>query len=328
LVSRSGGARRIVIGAHRNPRTSVWWQIIWGIGAVVCTSSLSVMYMLMGSQTSNVVFIWAAFQATWMLARMSVYHFAEPMDVVARRVLVERPWDSLPSPMKARVLELVIVCAQYQTQLHARQPPLYNGDSFTSSQIASVLVDTPSMRHYPLTLPTDGHHSGVAVNVRAVVGDTILASAAWVSGLNRLTPEDLYDCCIVSISDDSSPGQVVAVPAVRFFSGAPAAVPKGVEWDVETSHVPEFIPKGAHNNGTGTWWYYVPCENGLWLLMKKETPNTIIGKQNAEIVNEAQITATLAPGNMNISLSHVDEVKHTAELSETARQVLLRLLVG
>jgi len=112
----------------------------------------------------------------------------------------------------------------------------------------------------------------------------------------------------------------MAIPAVRFV-----AHPEGS--DVETNQG-SFVPKGAPNVGTGNWWwYYVPCENGLWLLLKVEIPGTILGMQTAEIVNDAQITATLASGILNISLVHVDEIKHTAELSERSRRAAISLLV-
>jgi hypothetical protein len=326
-MAHSGGVRKIIIGAPRNPRTSVWWRMIWAVGAFVCTLCLILTYMLMRQQTNNIVFIWAGFQVSWMFVRIGVYHF-EPSDVVTRRMLAERPWHTLHAPTKARVLELVVACARYQTLVHPRGPSVYNGDSFTSSELASILIDTPLRKHYPL--PDGGHYDHITVNVWAVVGDTTLASAAWVSGSSGLGPRDFYDCCIVSLSVESSsvlPAHAkVAVPAVRFFQGTPVTVPR-VAFDVETNPMPQFIPKGAPNTGGGTWWYYVPCENSLWFLIKRETPNTITGKHKAEIVNDAQITATLSRGNMNISLTHVDEIKRTAELSEIARQAVIKLLV-
>ena len=324
-MAQSGGVRRIIIGASPNPRTSVWWRMIWAVGAFVCTSSLVVTYMLMRQQTDNIVLIWAGFQVTWMIGRTCVYHFAEPTDVVARRKLDERPWNSLSTSIKARVLELMIACAQYQASVHPRGLSVYNGDCFTSSELASILVDTPSRRSYPLHAD---HCDDIKVNVCAVVGDTVLSSAAWVSGLSGLGPRDLYDCCIVSLSSESScvlPAQSIAIPAVRFFRGDAAKVP-GAAFDIETNPMPQFVPKGAPNIGSGTWWYYVPCENGLWLLIKRETPHSIIGKHKAEIVNDAQITAALSRG-LNISLTHVDEIKRTVELSETARQAVIMLLM-
>ena len=201
-MAQSGGVRIIIIGAPSNPRTSVWWRMIWAVGAFVCTSSLIVTYILMRQQTNDIVFVWAGFQVSWMIVRMCVYHFAEPTDVVARRKLDERPWNSLSTSIKARVVELMVAYAQHQASVHPRGLYVYNGDSFTSSELASVLVDTPLRRSYPL--PNADQYDDITVNVYAVVGDTVLASAAWISGLSGLGPRDLYDCCIVRSEEHTS----------------------------------------------------------------------------------------------------------------------------
>jgi hypothetical protein len=174
----------------------------------------------------------------------------------------------------------------------------------------------------------------LTVDVQAVVGDTILSSAAWITGAKGLTPKDVFDCCIVSFSlppSSSLPARIIAIPAVRFIAGVSAS--SSQEFDVETNFptrgAPDFIPKGSPNvnESTNSWWYYIPCEHGLWLSMKIDVPGgTIIGKQTAQIVNDAQITATLARGNLNISLAHVNEIKHTAELAQRARNVVVSLL--
>lgn len=307
-MTYSRGTRKIILGAPCNPRTSLWWRIVWAVGAVVCLSSLILTYIFLKQQANEVVLLWTGFQLSWMLARLCVYHFGEPTDGVPLRMLVERPWDSIPESAKARVLELMVACAQYQTLVHPRTPALYNGDSFTSSELASILIDTPLRRQYPL--PNLGLCNRITVNVRAVVGDTTLASAVWISGLEGLTPEDLYDCCI-------------AIPAIRFFASIPE-----VPFDVSTNPIPQVLPKGSPCIGSGTWWYHVPCENGLWLQIKANTPDSIIGKQNAELVDDAHITDTLARGDWRVSLVHVDEIKRTVELSEMARQAVVKLLVG
>jgi len=136
-MTQSGGARRIIIGAPRNPRTSMWWRMIWAVGAFVCTLSLIITYMLMRQQTNDIVLVWVGFQVFWMIARMAIYHFAELTDVVACRKLNERLWNSLPTSIKARVLELMVACAQYQASVHPRGLSVYNGDSFISSELAS-----------------------------------------------------------------------------------------------------------------------------------------------------------------------------------------------
>lgn len=327
-IAHPGGTRKIIIGAHPNPKTSAWWRMIWGVGALVCTSSLILTYMTMRQQTNLVVILWTGFQVSWMSARMCVYHFAEPTDAVESRMIVKQPWDVLSMSTKTRVVGLMVACARYQTLMHPRGPLQYNGDSFALANLSSILIDTPLRRHYPLPDGQPGNR--VSVTILAVIGDTILSSAVWVSGWSGPGPKDLYDCCIISLlvdspSDSSSPASAIAIPAVRFFSDTETT--KAV-YDVENVPIPQFVPKGAGNSGSGAWWYYVPCENGLWLSIKINSPNIITGKQKAEIVNNAQITASLSGGKLNISLMHVDEVQRTAELSEMASWAVIKLLAG
>jgi hypothetical protein len=334
-MTRAGGVRKIIMGASSDPRASVWYQLIWAGGAFFCASSLILTYVLLGQQTGGVVRLWAGFQAIWLIARLVVHHLTELVDTGAHRVLVERPWDALPTPMRKRVVELMVAFARYLTLVHPRELEggRYTGDSFTSGELTSILVDTPSAMHYPLSTP---HHGHISVDVQAVIGDTMLSSAAWISGSKGLTPKDLYDCCIVSfsLSSSASPARTIAIPAVRFTTCTVMATHSEVpdmETNISTRHVlhAEFIPKGSPNMGTGNWWwYYVPYGNDLWLLLKTQIPGTILGKQTAEIVNSAQITATLASGILRISLAHVDEVKHAAKLSETSRCAMVSLLAG
>ena len=53
----------------------------------------------------------------------------------------------------------------------------------------------------------------------------------------------------------------------------------------------------------------------------------VVGKYTAEALTDIQVTAMLAEGDMNISLSHVDDIKQIVNLSEQARQILLQILV-
>ena len=53
----------------------------------------------------------------------------------------------------------------------------------------------------------------------------------------------------------------------------------------------------------------------------------VVGKYTAEALTDIQVTAMLAEGDMNISLSHVDDIKQIVDLSEQVRQILLQILV-
>ena len=167
-----------------------------------------------------------------------------------------------------------------------------------------------------------------------MIGDPTLSSAAWVAGAQDLTPTDLYDCCIISFRICSlkrdAPPQVITVPCARVLSGIPRFFkiwPQIVDEEVTRLPGPrQFVPKHTGNSG-GSWCYFVPCEAGLWLYFKKNMIEDVVGKYTAEALTDIQVTAMLAEGDMNISLSHVDDIKHIVNLSGQARQILLQILV-
>lgn len=53
----------------------------------------------------------------------------------------------------------------------------------------------------------------------------------------------------------------------------------------------------------------------------------VVEKHTAEIMTDLQVTAMLAEGDMNISLSSVDDIQQIVHLSEQVRQILLQILV-
>ncbi|KAJ7583393.1 hypothetical protein C8J56DRAFT_894089 [Mycena floridula] len=328
MVSRQGGPRKIILGASENPRTSLIWRVFWAMGAIVSTASIVLTYITMGQQPRTVVFIWAGFQLLWLAARILVYHLADPAaDPMALRMLVVRPWSVLPMGLKARVIELTLALSKCQSLVHPRGQPQYADDSFVSSDLTLISDDgikSPDLLVYPLS---DSTLSSVSVEIRAVFGDTSLSSAMWINGAYT-TPMDLYDSCIVVFSirqSASSPRRSVVVPAARVLSGT-AGMEARERLDPERN-MPVFVPKGAPNVGYGLiWFYWIPCRTGLWLQIQIPGRTKKAGIHEAEVRTDAQVTALLAAGTINVGLKHVDEVKATVELSRKARESLLDLL--
>ncbi|KAJ7802497.1 hypothetical protein B0H14DRAFT_2892144 [Mycena olivaceomarginata] len=143
-----------------------------------------------------------------------------------------------------------------------------------------------------------------------VIGDTLLSSVMWITG-SKITPMDLYDSCIVVFSlpkTKSAASRTIAVPAVRYSLAA------------------TFIPKGARNLGYGlTWWYWVPCGQGLWVQIRRPTEHRILDSCKGEIRTDEQVSELLTSGTLNIGLTTVEEVRTTLELSRKACDVLVEL---
>ncbi|KAJ7288887.1 hypothetical protein C8J57DRAFT_956726, partial [Mycena rebaudengoi] len=311
IVSRSGGYRKVILGVADNPRRLPIWRLFWVGGAMVSTSSIALMYVLLGQLTPSAVLFWAGFQLLWLGIRILVYHLGEPANPMSMRMLVVRPWSTLPVTLKERVIDLTFSLAKSQTLVHPRGLPQYMQDSFTTSDLELLLDGNKPHNIYPLP---DTYPPSFKVEIRAVFGDTSLSSAMWITG-SHTTPMDLYDSCIVvftvrETTSVFSPTHTVAIPASRVLSGVTTQI-----MDPE-NNLTSFVPRGVPNEGYGvTWWYWIPCRTGLWLQIQVPLDGKTIGIRQAEVRTDAQVSALLAAGKLNIGLKDVEEIRPVVELS-------------
>ena len=334
----AGGTRKIILGVSRNTRNAVPWKIMWGMGVLVCLPTIILTYMVLSHESNKILSIWVFFQILWTLVRIIVHHFAEPMSNSVDRIVVERLWSTLPSPLKDRVVKLMSALASYLTSVHPRGEIAYRTAAVAPEELRIIIFDSSPNLYYPLPQAIDSSSPPkkklIEIDINAVIGDPTLSSAAWIAGAQDLTPTDLYDCCIISFRictlKRDAPPQVITIPCARVLSGIPIFSKVGPQIvDEEVTRHPgprQFVPKHTGNSG-GNWCYFVPCEPGLWLYFKKDMTEDVVGKYTAEALTDIQVTAMLAEGDMNISLSHVDDIKQIVDLSEQARQILLQILV-
>ncbi|KAJ7656183.1 hypothetical protein B0H17DRAFT_1098509 [Mycena rosella] len=321
MVSRRGGRRKVVLGAAENSKTSFPWQLFWASSALILTASIIFSYIIMGQQPRPVVFIWASFQLLWLAVRIFVYHFADPANPTALRILVVRPWSTLPAQLKEHVIDLTFALAKCQSMIHPRGQAQYAGDTFASGDLTLISDGIKPPNLYSLL---DPNPTSFPVDIKAVFGDMMLSSAIWITG-SEVTPMDLYDSCIVVFSIRQSnhvafPRRSVAVPAARVLSGI------GMAFDAEKT-VPNYVPKGAPNLGYGlTWWYWIPCRTGLWLQIQIPAQGKTVGIHQVDVRTDAQVSGLLVAGSLNIGLKDVDEVKAAVALSRKAREACLELL--
>ncbi|KIJ47959.1 hypothetical protein M422DRAFT_777903 [Sphaerobolus stellatus SS14] len=324
-VGYEGGKRKVVLGAFDNPKLSLRWKIMWGAGALLCSSSLVLTYFLLGQEPRVVLFAWVGFQILWLALRISLYHFAERDDTLWEHALVGRSLDSLSLYMKHRVLLLTLALSKYQAHIHPRGEYSYKEDCFSGKEIA--LLRTASMSHsYPFN--NAGLSSSLKLRVIGVIGDTTLSSAAWITGKSKLTPMVVYDSCIVIFSLPPILGPnarhiTLAVPAVRVLSAS-----VDIPLDALENHTPVFVEKGSANHGRYlSWIYWIPYGEALWLYFATETDTMkIVGDHDAQILNDEQVTAKLTAGTLNISFMHVLDVKETLKTSQEAACALFELL--
>ncbi|KAJ7288941.1 hypothetical protein C8J57DRAFT_1047185, partial [Mycena rebaudengoi] len=320
MVSRRGGPRKIILGAADNLRRYLPWRLFWTAGAMVSVTSIVLSYFLMGGLPNSTVFLWVGFQLLWLVVRIVVYQVTDPANPMAQRLLVLRPWDTLPENLKERVLDVTFALAQRQSFVHPRGQPQYSEDVFAAHDARLLLDGIAPPNLYPLH---DIYLPLVSVEIKAVFGDTSLSSAMWITG-SHISPMDLYDSCIVifvvreSAGASSAPQRTIAVPAARALTGA--------HFDSGQT-MPVFAPKGAPNAGYGLrWWYWIPCPGGQWLQMQIPLKENTRGVRQAEVRTGAQVSALLATGTLNIGLKSVEEVREVVELSRKAREAFMELL--
>jgi hypothetical protein len=236
-----GGPRKVILGASPNPRTfSLWWKFFWIATATLQTLSIVLSYFLLGQKKSDFVFTWAAFQLFWLVARILIFNLTENTHPMADRPMKGSRFEAVSPSMKLRVTNLVLGVAQYQAHAHPRGWDAYLDDSFSTRQIARLLapenisevyllppaqtsstsssdsLKMPSISSFstssiaiktekalPLAMSAEASRT-IKVNILAVIGDTVLSSAAWMLGNSKYSPIDLYDSCIVVFEVTSS----------------------------------------------------------------------------------------------------------------------------
>lgn len=324
-LKAGGQESKIVLGVPKSARLHVWWKLIWGVGGVVCALSVIATYLTLGGYRMQVVSTWIGFQIFWLVLRSMFFHFAEGADRVFHRPVVARKtWQQMSRNLRNRVRYLLFSLSNFQMHVHPRRLYCYKEDrrsierieniqpDFPLSAIASAKDNVPSKTDAPETID---------LAITAIIGDTMLSSAAWMQG-SSLSGLNLYDSCLVELSVD---GSRVTIPAARVLTEAP---PDGrpPSSDVEAGFEAQFVPRGGSNTGSSVlWWYWIPCGPNRWLQTHTENMQ-LLGKWRATVVSDRDITAKLALGDLLVSISSVEDVKDIVRHSRLGCDVLLRFL--
>lgn len=314
--------RKVLLCLPENFRRNLLWRTVCALGSVVCISSLLATYILLSKEDQNTFFTWLGFQILWLIARLVVYHVIEGADDLRFPGLFGMEWGNLPGWQKTRALRLLWALARYQMHMHPRGSYSYLEDQQSLDRVDSLLATLKA--GYRRRAPTlSGNFGAAPVAIFGVLGDTVLASAAWLTG-SSLLGMDVYDSVIVFMEIS---GAVMAVPAVRVLSGT------SLEGEIAKSMAdPEMLrprfrmSKGLPNAGTGIYWaYWIPCEDGRWLQLQTEDMK-VLGRRQVPVVADAQVTARLEEADINVSFASAEDVKAALAQTEKAVAEFLKLL--
>ncbi|KAI9791236.1 MAG: hypothetical protein M1816_004228 [Peltula sp. TS41687] len=309
---KSEGEPKVVLGVTKNVRLHICWKLVWGFGSIVSAMALIATYITLGKHDIKIICVWIGFQVSWLALRSVFFHFAEGMDKAFHRpFIVRKEWQSLPWRYKVRVRHLLSALSQYQMHVHPRRLYCYQEDMQTLETILNIRSEFPLDPSIAVGDTTD-------LSVSAVVGDTLLSSAAWMLG-SKLSGMDLYDSCVVVLTVN---GKSVAIPSARVLSEPPIERPSDLELGSEL----QFVPRGSSNTGRNpVWWYWIPCGHNRWLQAHTEQKK-ILGKRKATVVSDEQITQRLAIGDLYVGIKNVDDVKDIVRHSKLGCELLLRFL--
>ena len=310
---------RILLGIPKNVRLGLAWRIIWAVGCLLCCASLLATYVLLGKESAMIVYIWTGFQVLWLVLRSVFFYVAEETDDLQVAVAPAIVGMNTPPEYRFRLLGLAAALSKYQMLVHPRGPHCYKEDLQLPMEIRHTLragncMLQPSFPAAALT--EDGGE--IEISIHAVIGDTLLSSAARFHGCS-LTGMDLYDSCLIVLY---AAGQTYIIPSARVLSGPPQdSLPK----DVESGGVATFVPRGGSNDGQNIcWWHWIPCTDGRWLQLLSDNMQTV-GKRKATVYDGATITRKLLVGDLFISLTDISEIEDVVKKSNIASQYLCEM---
>ncbi|KAL9610885.1 MAG: hypothetical protein Q9167_004426 [Letrouitia subvulpina] len=313
---KAGGPFKLLLGAPQNVRHSKLWRAAWTVGSLVSTASVLAVYMLLGSQDKKVITEWIGFQLLWLVLRSAFYHWAEGTNRVTHNpILLKKSWKDLDPDLRARVRGLVQALSLYQMHVHPRCLYSYEEDARTINN------GYASMLELPLSEAERRGNEPVTIFISAIIGDTLLSSACFITGSKDAAALDLYDTCVVIVKIKDAE---IAIPAARVLMAPPPARVT----DVETASEILTAPKGSTNLGKRylTWWYWIPCGENLWLEMQT-TDMQILGERRARILSGEQVTKHLTSGKFYISFSEINQIVKTVMYSRMAFKAMQSLLL-
>ena len=318
---------KILLGMPQNPRKGWVWRFVWALGSLVSATSLVSMYILLGKQSQNQVYIWGGFQLLWLACRSGFFHFATETDGLIQMVSKVTK-SQRPPNYKARVLALAVAVSKHQILVHPRSSLkgtwCYDEDIQTMSKIEEIFDNAKwEVQSYTLEQSTLDIGASVEIEILGIISDTILSSIAWMQG-SKLTPMDLYDSIILQIRVGSV---IRLVPGTRALGRVAESDPTPLS-DVEAPVVPGKPKRGSRNDGTYvSWSLWIPLMQNRWAHFSTPAEDIkLLGKRTVTAMSGVQVTDKLMKCDLGISLMSVDDVDDVIQRGMSASEILCRLL--
>lgn len=313
-VQKPGKAFKIISGLPKNATMHPMWRIIWGLGSIICISSMVATYILLSIQTRVQFYSWAGFQVLWLLLRSTYFHLTKKTEDAL-------PHAMLPQNSACHGQQLLHLCAgisQYQVALHPRGQHCYLDDTQDPTAVAEILritewiADPAKNLVYPY--PNE-------IQIVSVIGDTFLSSVSWIRG-HSLSGFELYDSCLIAMKINVPEGKkLILLPGARVLSGK--AIQTKSMIGTEESIIPTFEPRTWPNDGSESngWVFWIPFGSQHWLYFTCTT--RFLGMQQVKILHNHEVAQALRAGLLAISLTSVDDLREIVAHSSSIGQILM-----
>lgn len=327
-VQSSGTELKIILNVPENIRSHLAWRLVWAFGGIIGLASNMTTYIILGKVPAKTFYIWTGFQIIWLFLRSMFFQFSIKTDGRPNPVVEQNI-----SNQGYRLLSLAAGASWHLAQRHPRTAESYLHDLDEPSEIRSYMLSSISVFDWRVglgefQLSADCTWNSISagqlvdVEILAIIGDTLLASVAWIQGY-ALTDLDLYDACLafVKINGHRIP---FMIPSGRVLSGNVAQV-KNPHKDTEAGVAPQFIPKlGPCRGEDNGWVYWIPLDEDRWLYIVCGLNS--IGVHRALVISSAELTRRLELGDLWVSITHADEVKEFVDRSVVVGKVMLEAL--
>jgi hypothetical protein len=321
---------KIVLGMPLNPKRGPIWRAIWALGGLVSAASLVGLYFALSSQPQQNAFIWASFQLVWLVFRSIYYHFSYQPDAGHFPSTEINPLYR-PPHLNERMLVLVSGLSKYQILNHPRSSvrgPWYYLEDIESNPKVLDIMRHAAWEISPFLLSSSEMMAGRAevgsvidIKILAVIGDTFLASAAWIQKSN-LTPMDLYDSVIFQVQISSTKR---LVPAARALGRVRSIIDAS---SVEKASESKIIQKGAGNDGkTVCWMVWIPLAENRWAYFRSSAEDvTLFNKEiHVTVIDGEDVTRKIDYGSLGISFQSLRDVQDAVDKAVIAGNAVQEL---
>jgi hypothetical protein len=316
-VQVPGQRRKVLLGVPLSVRQTWPWRIVWFVGGMVSLGSLIPVYQILGRYETYVFYAWIGFQIFWLILRSVYFHYADEMFEINHALYPASEQEMQDPDIQYKILGLIAALADQQIPNHSRNAVNYKLDCTDPQAIMSYFRKADwTLSSNALDCTAMKVNDVVEIEVKAILGDTMMASTSWIQGLG-MTNMDLYDSGVVVAEIN---GQTHLIPVARALSP-----PEVLENDEEGNIGPVFMPKGSTNDGTtSAWVIWMPAGPNRWIFLSPGL--NFVGKLTGKVQDDDYITQVLIQGSLFISLQHVDEIKDTVQKTEIVADALCRVV--